>query len=110
MLVYTVMPLYDEPFYSYDISLNKVSYHIKFIFNQQNNLYTLNLYTSDKTPIVEGVSLVPNYPLLDNLVHEGWTGFLYMATIADKDNEYYVLKPQELSKYYELRFYFDDGK
>lgn len=109
MILYTTVPLYDEPDYSFNINLGGTSYFVRFIYNEQMKLYTINLYEYDKTPIVEGVGLVPNYPILTQLNHSNWNGFFYLATVAEQDKEYYLEYPQNLSRYYELRFYYNDN-
>ena len=102
------IPLYNSFFYSYNINLAGTSYHLKFRYNSYIGCYFLDVYTYDKEPICLGMRLVPNFLLGTNLNHPDWKGGFYMHCVADIEEDYYITKPKQLSKYYRLLHCYDD--
>ena len=45
------------------VVLNNTPYHIRFTFNLTGNYWKFGLYDTLGNPIVQGVKIVPNYPL-----------------------------------------------
>ena len=104
----TIVPLYDKPFYSYNINLAGTSYHLKFVYNEQTESYFMSIYTYDKIPISLGINLVPRLPIAYWLSDQNWTGFFYLSPIADIEKDYNRIKPRKIHEYYELIYYYDD--
>jgi len=102
------LPLYDLPDYSYSCSLQGESYILRFIYNTRMKLYTLYLYDLDRTPIIEGVALVPNYPVMADYAISGLTGRFIMFPKEDIESLPYQQYPESLSKYYYLIYFHKD--
>ena len=54
----------DTPFYSQTSQLEGVDYGFVFVYNQRENTYYLSIETVAGEPLVKGVKLVCNIPLL----------------------------------------------
>ena len=109
MIKYVNLPLFDNPSYSYRISLEEISYKFKFYFNTRDNRWMFDLSYADGEPIVLGEALVPNYPILLDYNIENLSGYMYLQPIGENQNET-ITNPYELNQYYTLRYYYDDGE
>ena len=108
--LYVSLPLYDdESYYKYSIALEGTSYRLQFLYNSKMQMYTLTLFTADDEVIVEGVGLVPNYPIMANYVIEGLTGYFLLAPKGTSGVEYYKLYPRNLGKYYDLTYVYPNS-
>lgn len=99
-----VLPLFDEPDYSYAIALEGESYILRFTYNERAQLYFLSLSSEDGTPIVQGVGLVPEYPIMEDYAVYPLTGFFWLEKKAELISEPYKKYPDTLSEYYD--FYY----
>lgn len=107
---YVSLPLYDnESYYKYSIALEGTSFRLQFLYNNKMQRYTLTLSTSDDEVIVEGVGLVPNYPIMANYVIDGLSGYFLLAPKDNSGIEYYKLYPRNLGKYYELIYVYQNS-
>lgn len=104
MANYVDIPIQDEVFYDLSISLEGVSYILEFTYNERIKLYTLSLYDSDKTPIVLGVALVPEYPILLDYAIPNLNGYFLLTRKPININiqEPYKTYPDQLAEYYYL--------
>lgn len=98
------LPLYNEPDYQYQISLEDNSYTLRFIYNGTMKLYTLSIYDVDQNPVCCGVGLVPNYPIIGNYSLPNLTGFFLMTAKSKTQSEFYKLYPNKLASYYTLSY------
>lgn len=108
--LYVALPLYDnESYYKYSVALEGSSFRLQFLYNSKMQLYTLTLSTADDTVLVEGVGLVPNYPIMANYVIEGLSGYFLLIPKDNSGIEYYKLYPRNLGKYYELNYVYENN-
>ena len=104
---YVSLPLYDdESYYKYSIALEGTSFRLQFLYNNKMQMYTLTLFDAEDTVIVEGMGLVPNYPISANYVIEGLTGYFLLSPKDTSGLEYYKLYPRNLGKYYDLTYVY----
>lgn len=100
------LPLYSDPFYSYSIALERVSYTVKIRYITRMEKWVLDLYTRDNAPVILGQVLVPNYPITFDYVLP-LSGFFWLAPLPDVDPEKAHLYPRDLHKYYRLDYFYD---
>lgn len=58
-----VIPTKDSPNYSINITLDNVSYIMRFLYNTEIGFWTLGLNDVDDNPLLTNIKLVVNYPL-----------------------------------------------
>ena len=104
---YIDVPLLDEPFYDLSISLQGNSYILEFTYNERMSLYTMSLYDAERNPIVLGVGLVPEYPILLDYAIPNMTGYFLLTRKPTNISEPYKLYPDQLSQYYYLMYVFE---
>ena len=106
MVNYVDIPLRDDAFYDLSIALEGNSYIIEFTYNERMSLYTLSLYDSERNPIVLGVGLVPEYPILLDYAIPNMTGYFLLTRKPVNISEPYKLYPDQLSQYYYLVYIY----
>jgi hypothetical protein len=105
MTVYNIpLPIYDDVDYTYSVALQGQSYILQLTYNERVGLYFLSLFNEDTTPILQGVGLVPEYPIAEDYALYPLTGFFWLQAKADIISEPYKIYPDKLSQYYD--FYY----
>lgn len=105
MTVYNVyLPLFEDPDYSYSISLQGQSYTIRITYNERCKLYFLSLLNADDNPVVQGMALVPNYPIMEDYPTYPLTGFFWLQEKAEIISEPYKVYPDKIDQYYDLYY------
>lgn len=103
-LVNINLPLYSDPYYSYAVSLQGTSYIVELIYNERCSLYFMNLLTADSVPILEGVGVVPSYPVALDYALFPLTGWFWLEPKEILLSEPYKAYPDKLDQYY--NFYY----
>lgn len=103
---YVSLPLSDDPFYEYSVSLEGNSYIVQFVFNERAQLYFFSLYTAEREPIVLGEALVPTYPMFTDYALSNLTGYFCLQEKATITGEPYKEFPDVLSEYYDFFYLF----
>lgn len=62
-----VIPVRNDPSHELSIVLNGISYTLKFIWNTRFEYWSMNISDRDKNPIIQGIKIVPNYALIDQI-------------------------------------------
>lgn len=101
---YTTIPLYQTPDYRYYVSLEKVSYQIRFYYNERAERWIVDLSYSSGEPIVLGAALVSQYPMFYDYDLD-MNGFFWLEPIGKSKNET-ISNPYEIDKYYRLYYVF----
>lgn len=104
MSLYVDVPLLDEPFYDLSISLEGNSYIIQFTYVERMNLYTMSLFDSDNNPIVQGIAVVPEYPIMLDYAIPDLSGYFLLTKKATLLSEPYKTYPDKLSEYYWMMY------
>jgi hypothetical protein len=58
------IPTLPEPFYSIRVRLDDRDYTLEFLYSPRQSRYYLNLFDSEDAPLLLGLKLVSNTPLL----------------------------------------------
>lgn len=101
---YVSLPLFEDDFYNYAVSLEGESYNVELVYNERMALYIFNLYTADNTPIVLGQAFVPNAPMLLDYAIDGLSGYFWLESKSANDQEAYKSYPDKIHQYY--NFYY----
>lgn len=101
------LPLYNDPFYSYQVSLENVSYSIEIKYNERQKLWHLSLFNDDDTPVIQGLALVPDYPIMQDYTNLGLEGYFWLKPIPKIKTEKYIEEPEYLSQYYTLSYIYN---
>lgn len=104
--VYVEIPMYNERNYSYGVSLEGRSYVLSFYWNRKAKQWHMDLRLEDRTPILMGQALVPQYPMFVdyNLEELGMTGYFELmpvnVSIASKVGDEMSIVPEFFKLYY----------
>lgn len=82
--------LYDLPLeydFVIDAELDNEPYKIRFRWNEKDNCWTFSLKDELNNSIIEGVKIVPNYPLLRRFKREGFPQGEFTAIVLDNKKE-----------------------
>lgn len=81
--VYIEMPLYTEEKYRYGISLEGVSWQFTFYWNGRAAQWHMDIRREDQTPLVLGIALVAQYPMLIdyNIEEQGLSGYFLLMPV-----------------------------
>lgn len=104
MANYVDIPIIDEPFYDLSISLEGNSYIIQFTYVERMNLYTMSLFDSDNNPIVQGIAVVPEYPIMLDYAIPDLSGYFLLTKKATLLSEPYKTYPDKLTEYYWMMY------
>ncbi len=58
------LPLYSNSLYSYETDLDDESFTLTFRWNSRLDFYVMDIENAEEEYIIQGVPLVPSYPLL----------------------------------------------
>lgn len=75
-----------EPFQSSTVNLDGVDYELRVRYSQREDRYYLSLYTIDQVPIVAGVKIVLEFPLLRGDPQNAPPGQLIALSNEDADD------------------------
>lgn len=105
-IVYVKLPLYRDADYEYTVSLERVSYKLRFYYNERMEQWIADLRYANNDPIVLGEAVSPEYPLFVDYRLE-LTGFFWLEPIGKSKNET-ISNPLEIDKYYNLFYFYED--
>lgn len=108
MAFYVDIPIQDDAFYDLSIALEGNSYIIEFTYVERMSLYTISLYDAERNPIVLGVGLVPEYPIMLDYAIPELTGYFLLTRKPTNISEPYKLYPDTLSEYYYLIYVYSE--
>lgn len=66
-----IIPFRDPSYWRQQITLDGIIYVLTFKWNALNEFWTMNIYDRNEVPIIIGIKIVPNYPLLMGYSVEG---------------------------------------
>jgi len=108
-LQYVPIPLYEDAFYTYRISLESNSYTFNAYYNERMTGWCFDIYEEGGVPVVLGERLVALYPILLDYAFPNLTGYIWLEPIG-KSVERYRTDPFLLSKYFRCFYIYDDGE
>ena len=62
-----MLPTFNAPAYSYTIALEGRDYVLRFVYSERCGDWHLSIFDADESPIVTGIRVVSNFPLLHRL-------------------------------------------
>lgn len=104
--VYVELPLYNQRNYTYGVSLEGRSYVLSFYWSVKSRQWHMDLRLEDRTPILLGQALVPQYPMFVdyNLEELGMTGYFELmpvnVALSTKVSEAGDIVPEFFKLYY----------
>jgi hypothetical protein len=104
---YVDLPLFPDYFYSYSVNLQDDSYNIEICYNEYAKTWYMSIYTEDQELVVAGIALLPSFPLTQDYVIPGLSGFFWLYPIPSITTEKYKEEPEHLDQYYMLRYCYD---
>ena len=107
-VMFVTLPLHSDEDYQYTIALEKVAYNIRLYYNFRMEQWVMDLRYANNEPLVLGVAIVPNYPMLVDYILP-LSGMFWLEPIGKKQNET-ITNPFELNKYYNFFYIYDDGE
>ncbi len=107
-LKYIDVPLFDYPFYDFSIALEGNSYVLSFLYNERSQLYFMSIFDSNNSPIVQGVAVVPEYPITLDYAIPNLSGYFLLTRKATNISEPYKTYPDKLSEYYWMVYVYNE--
>jgi hypothetical protein len=78
-----IIPIKDNPNHSITIELESTIYQLVFRFNTVNEFWTMDILTEDGVALLNGIKIVPNYPLIFTHKNSLLPNGDFIAQIAD---------------------------
>jgi hypothetical protein len=104
---YVELFLSKESYYTYRQSLDGNEYIFTFRYNSRERRWYMDLANADRTPLILGVKLVPNYPLLDGLNIETLDGFFWLSADIEENVPLFYERPEEMPDLFTLRYFYE---
>lgn len=97
-------PLYEDAYYSYDIDLEGEAYTLTFRWNPRMELYAMSIEDAEEEVVIQGVPLVPMFPLISQYVVEGLTGDFFLVPVDQTDPYSPIPDPRNTYKSHYLMY------
>lgn len=109
-VIKTDLPLKTFPYYSYSATVENIVRNFVFTFSDHYGVWHMDIYNPDNEVVIEGVRLVPDYPMLLDyaLEHKGLTGAFYLMPINPGIYKDFSTDVEALATYYKLSYFYDD--
>lgn len=100
--VYTELPLFYDDIYQYTVSLEEQQRILTFYFNERDMCWRMDLKNIDGTAVALGIKLVPEYYILDNLRSPFLSGYFFLSTENEQQEERFLLDRDVVPQFYKL--------
>ena len=100
------LPLFPDPSYAYEVSLEGRSYRIELHYIERNQSWVMNIYESDGRLLLAGKRVVFKYPMIIHHILP-LTGYFYFDPIGVMEN-YTVRERLRLDKYFNLYYVYEE--
>lgn len=104
---YTNMYLENNPYYSYTTTLEGVSYTITVRYSTRSKAWYLDVTTRDNIIVLAGIKLVPNFPILSNIVIPQLTGNFLLFPLQPANRSKLDTNPELIADYFGLVYYYN---
>jgi hypothetical protein len=104
------LPIFNDTFYSYSVSLEGNRYTLTFLFLERLGQWVLTLQDSEGSVLVRNERLTPETLLFFDYKLPGLSGGFYFqpnTQTAFQDEDNIITRPKE---FYKLFYVFDDGE
>lgn len=103
---YVDIPLYPSAYYSYTVSLEGQAYTITIRWNNRDQSWFMDLVGDDNTPLLNGVKIIPDFPITQDYPIDGLSGFFYLESKSDIDSAQYINSPRLLHQYFNFFYVY----
>ncbi len=105
------LPLYNEPDYSYDVSLNRTSYTIRMFYNERSRSWHMDLQDQEGEYIFQGVRIAEETPLYSgskDAIADG--GYFYLMPVGETRTLTLDCRdPYRIDRWCKLYYLFPEG-
>jgi len=84
-----LIPLFNDAFYTMDVSLEGIPFKLTFIWNERLGRYCANLKKTDGTVVFEGVVFNQQtmLPMLSTMKQNGLNGYFLLAPLSENTGD-----------------------
>ena len=102
------LPLYTDPIYRYGVTLEEEAKQFTFYWNSRCAQWHMDIHNEDQTVIVQGIPLVPQYPILADFPLEsyGLTGYFMLTPINASQVDTLDDSSAVMSQFFELFYIY----
>lgn len=104
---YIELPLYEDFYYSYSVTLENNVYNLEISYNDYSKKWFMDIYTEDQELVLAGIALLPEYPITIDYVIPNLRGFFWLYPIPSIVTEKYQTEPESLSQYYTFKYIYN---
>lgn len=98
-----ILPFKEPSNWNQQITLGDRSFFLEFTWNALNEFWTMDIYDIEKDPIIYGIKLVSNYPLLSPYITTRKPkGEIICQNIVEGES---IIKRFDMSQKFELIYY-----
>lgn len=104
------LPLYADPTYQYNASIEGVSRLFRFKWNDRTKSYQMDVLNEDGTPVLLGQRLVSNYPMFVDypLSKYNLTGYFVMLPRNTNQLANKIASLEQVSERYSLFYIYEE--
>lgn len=81
----TVLPLFDNPYYTYSIDIDNEAMEFTFRWNERAEQWMMTIADSGGDVILRNIPLVPAYPLLKQFSLERPVGDIFLIPVGESE-------------------------
>jgi len=100
-----IIPFKESSAWREQIQLGDAIFFLGFTWNALNEFWTMDIYNRNEKPLILGIKLVPNYPLLAQYAVDGMPkGEIILQNIVNTKDD---VKRFDIGQKFELIYYFE---
>lgn len=107
-IFYTDLFLSKDPYYTYKQTLGDKDFFLTYRYSTRGACWYMDIHDVDNTPILLGTKLVPEYPMLEDLVLPDITGFFWLSANLPENVNMFYSQPKNLPDFFTLRYLYSD--
>lgn len=103
--IITLLPLYEDSSYRYNVILGNVRYGAIVKYNSRTEVWYLSIQRQDGTPVISSLALLPGlfHGVTINLDFYGLPGYFILISNTE-EIRYEDINPRQLFQYYSLYY------
>lgn len=106
-IIYTEMPLFEDAYYQYTISLEEQQRIVTFYFNETDRSWKMDLRNIDGTKVAMGIRMVPEYLMLADYINPYLKGAFILSTENEKQSPRFFTDSGVMPQFYRLFHVYD---
>lgn len=101
-----IIPFKEPSNWKMQITLEGEIFILEFTWNALNEFWSMDIYTRNEVPLIYGITIVPDYPLLSTYTVEGMPkGEIICQNIVNGDD---IIRRYDMSQKFELVYYAEN--